>query len=69
MKITLINCDLDVHYIGTREDIACQMVIDAMNELSESLAEFGRSATQAVKIMMEDALLLYSDYLKFGRSI
>ena len=53
MIIDLQNCDLEVHYIGTREQIQLQIAIDTARTFLESYTTFGKTVSEAMEAISD----------------
>jgi len=48
MGIELINCEISIGYIGTRNEILIQMALEAANRFMEWLREFANRVSYAI---------------------
>ena len=74
MIIELQNCELDINYIGTREEIQLQIVIETAKTFLESYKTFGKSILEAnVKVsdayypLLITTMKLWEDFLSSGQ--
>jgi hypothetical protein len=64
MIIELRNCDVEVHYIGTREEIAFQMVQDFADEFGNSVRALAYAIDLAADAFDRALWLLIADGLE-----